>query len=55
MALKTKKDEEVPLTVEAELVTNEEPVKEEETSIVETSTISIIESDKSWVFIPVTY
>jgi hypothetical protein len=36
MALKTKKDEEVPLTVEAELVTNEEPVKEE-TSIVETS------------------
>ena len=39
MALKTKKDEEVPLTVEAELVTNEEPVKEEpkETSIVETS------------------
>ena len=36
MALKTKK-EEVPLTVEAELVTNEEPVKEEETSIVETS------------------
>jgi len=37
MALKTKKEEEVPLTVEAELVTNEEPVKEEETSIVETS------------------
>lgn len=37
MALKTKKDEEVPLTVEAELVTNEEPVKEEETNIVETS------------------
>ena len=37
MALKTKKDEEMPLTVEAELVTNEEPVKEEETSIVETS------------------
>ena len=38
MALKTKK-EEMPLTVEAELVTNEEPVKEEpkETSIVETS------------------
>jgi hypothetical protein len=36
MALKTKKDEEVPLTVEAELVTNEEPVKEEP-NIVETS------------------